>query len=133
MNRVDDLAHLLIVGVLALDLILEVLLKLLIFQLDVFELLLKPSHDLLLSQKFFGHLSQGALLILFDLLHARIDGVLSLIELLVLVFQVDEATTETFNASTVVIVNVLIVSDDLLEEVCVLTKIAKFALPILEL
>ena len=79
MNRVDDLAHLLIVGVLALDLVLEVLLQLLVFQLDVLELLLKPSHDLLLCQKLLCHLSQGALLILFYLLHARIDGVLSLV------------------------------------------------------
>ena len=67
------------------------------------------------------------------MLHARIDGVLSLIELLVLVFKVDEAATETFNASTVVIVNVLIVSDDLLEKVCILTKSAKFALPVFKL
>ena len=40
MNRVDNLAHLLIVGILALDLVLEVLLKLLVLELDVFELLL---------------------------------------------------------------------------------------------
>ena len=56
MNRVDNLAHLLIVGILALDLVLEVLLKLLVLELDVLKLLLKAGHDLLLGQQLLGHL-----------------------------------------------------------------------------
>ena len=123
----------LVVCVLALDLLLEVLLKLMVLLLNVLELLLKLCHFLLLGQKLFCHLGECALLVLLDLLHACIDSILTVVQLLVLALQVDEAASETLNTLAVIFVNVLIVGDNFLQEIRVLAQIAKLALSVFQL
>jgi len=113
LDRADDLTDLLVVRILALNLIFKVLFESLVLKLDLLQLLLEASHNLLLRQELLGHLSEGALLIFLNLLHALINRILAVVQLLIFVFQVNEAASEAFNAETVVIVNVFIVSDHL--------------------
>ena len=89
-DRASDLADLLIIGVLTLNLVLKVLLQLLVLQLNLFQLMLQHGHVLLLFEKFLSHLGKGALLILLHLLHSLIDLVLPVVQLLIRLFQVDE-------------------------------------------
>ena len=68
----DDLADLLVVCILALNLILKVLLEGLILHLDVLDLTLQSRHSLLALVKVFSHFCQGVPLVLLHLLHPSI-------------------------------------------------------------
>jgi len=133
LDRADDLTDLLVVRILALNLIFKVLFESLVLKLDLLQLLLEASHNLLLRQELLGHLSEGALFIFLNLLHALINRILAVVQLLIFVFQVNEAAAEAFNAETVVIVYVFIVSDHLFQEVRIFAQVAQLALPVLKL
>ena len=76
-DRAYDLAHLLVVQIFALYFIFKVLLKRLVLQLNAFNVTLQLGHLSLLLVELSGHLSQCTVLILFHLVHALVDRVLS--------------------------------------------------------
>lgn len=62
------------------------------------------------------------------MLHPLVDHLLAFIELLVLVFEVNEATAEPVDPQTVVVVGILVGCDHLLKELSVLLEISELTL-----
>ena len=100
----------LVVGILALNLILEVLLQGLVFQLNSLQLVLKHRHVLLLLKQFSGHVCKGMLLIFLHLLHALVDGILPIVELFVLFLQVDESVAKSIDSHVSIVVTGILVA-----------------------
>jgi len=101
---------LLVVGILALNLILEVLLQGLVFQLNSLQLVLKHRHVLLLLKQFSGHVCKGMLLIFLHLLHALVDGILPIVELFVLILQVNETAAKSLDVHVSTVVTGILVA-----------------------
>lgn len=93
----NNLAHLLIVAIFALDFIFKVLFESLILELNFLNLSLKTRHILLLFIQLSSHFSKLLSLVHFDFLHALVDFVFALVQLFVFVFQINEAAAQIFN------------------------------------
>lgn len=93
----NNLAHLLIVAIFALDFIFKVLFESLILELNFLNLSLKTRHILLLFIQLSSHFSKLLSLVHFDFLHALVDFVFALVQLFVFVFQINEAAPQIFN------------------------------------
>jgi hypothetical protein len=102
-DRVDDLAHLLVVRVLLVELVLEILFEQRVLGLEILDLLLKLLHFPGLVVKHAGHLLELLLLGATDFLHLRVDIPLAHLEFLVFIFEVDEASAQGINAIALLI------------------------------
>ena len=132
-DRADDLAHLLLVLVLVLDLILKVKLQRLVLPRDILYLRLQRCHMALLPVQLLVKLLKRLLLLFFDLLHLLCDAHFPLIKLLVLVLQVGEAILQRIDRVLLTVVDIFRVRNDLFEELSVLVQVAKLALSRLKL
>ena len=124
-----------IVCILAFNLILEVLLKGLIFQLNSLQLVLEHCHVLLLLKQFSSHVCKSMLLIFLYLLHALVYGILPVVELFVLSLQVDETFFKCLDSHVSIIVTDILVAcpfDNFLKELCVLAQISELTLPLVK-
>jgi len=61
-----------------------------------------------------------------------VDRVFASVQLFVLVLEIDEPASESFNAKGIVLINVLVVGDHFLQEVGVLAKIDQLFLPVIK-
>jgi len=123
-NGAYYLSNLLAICVFALYLIFKILLERLVLGSDALDVTLKIGHLQLLLVLLGGHVCKRPPLVLLNLLHSCVDRSLAFIKLLILVFEVDEAIAETLDPDIVILIDVLVVCNDLLQELSVLSKVA---------
>lgn len=83
-DRVNDLADLLVIGILALDFIFKVLLQGLVLHLDALNLALETSHHLLLLKKSSVHFIDLSAFVLLYVVHLSLNSIFALEKRLVL-------------------------------------------------